>query len=439
VNKERLAFSAITLSGCLIVLLINLGSLKFFHNDEANFIRISQFAFPTFFIERDFEDKRWRKHFNGFGRLNPQVAKYIMGSSLWLHGYSSFDGVKSWNGEKDIEWHVEQGIVPSPGEVYAARLPIAILSAITAMLVGLITFMTLAHYVRSPCIRWLGGLGSVVFFLSHPTIWAYSHRAMLDMPALFFSCLSIVLIIKAMSLHLDNTGSKGYLFSALGAATIGLAISTKLNAALIGFTVGLVFIVFFLLEKKVHSRPMVKHIGRWIPHILFLTVLPIAIFILSNPFLYKHTLKRLALMRGVSDRIADRRGHQTDSALFTLQERLDAFVQQATGGIDNLLRIPSVGIDLLFISIGFFVLLRGLYRSRSQMLSRKSVITIVLAAWVLVTVIGVIWWTPLSWDRYYTPSVPAFAILKGLALAYGVILLGAFFKGGRSSPWSLTR
>jgi len=174
----------------ILCLLISLPSMKFFHQDEKNWSEAGKFAFKTFFVERDFIDSDWKAPMGTFGRQNPQIGKYIIGASLWIHGYREFDGVVKWNPKNNLQWHIEQGgYVPSPEELYAARLPIAFLAAGATSLIFLLA--SLAEQFIHGKSGWVAGSVAAVAFLAHPVIWSSSHRAMIDLPAIFFSVLAI--------------------------------------------------------------------------------------------------------------------------------------------------------------------------------------------------------------------------------------------------------
>lgn len=237
----------------LFFLLINLPSLRFFHQDEAYFIPVSKFAFSTFFIERDYSDNGWSQSYRTFGKENPQVGKYIMGFSLWLHEYKTFDGIPEWNQGEDLAWHIEQGFVPGPEELYAARLPVAVSASITATAVGLIAFIALYYLFNNLTISYLGAILSPLLLLSHPRVWLLSHRAMLDIPALFLSSTTIVFVLLSLLEHNKQHYKRSIFLSFLGAIFLGLAISTKLNTLLIGVVVVCLFAINIFIEMRHES------------------------------------------------------------------------------------------------------------------------------------------------------------------------------------------
>lgn len=411
-------FTSVTLASCFLILLIDLSSMKYFHSDEVNFIRVSKFSFNTFFIDRNVEHEGWSRQLRTYGRENPQIAKYFMGVSLWLHGYDKFDGIIEWNNEENLEWHIEQGKVPSANERFAGRLPIALLSALTAAMVGSIVYYFLTYLVRSEIARWLGGLAGAAIFLSNPVIWKHSHRAMPDMPALFFSGLAICLLISTLRSHLNKQFCKAYLYSAFCALAVGLAIASKLNAALTGMSIACIFFVIYLIEARLNRSSRSILIKRWLPHALLWSVLPAGIFILSNPFLYENTLENMETMRSLSDQVTSRRERISSAALYSLQERVGSFMHHVTLSVKGFSRYKLLLANLLIIGAGLVIMLARLYQCRSRLLDQDSVVSMILLVWTVVSSVGVLWWTPLSWDRYYAPCIPALSVLSAISIAW---------------------
>jgi hypothetical protein len=414
------------------ILLIGLSSLRCFHRDEVNWIRVSIYSFRTFFIDRDFFNEGWSKSFRSWGSYNPQVGKFIIGASLWLHRYRDFEGVVHFEEYKheDLEYLIEQGmgIVPPPEELYAARLPIAILAAGTASLV-----FALATFAQRSALRGKGLLGGVLaslFFFFHPLIQSFGRRAMLDIPALFFSTLAMALAVMSGLAFIRRLRKRGLLLGIGTAIAVGLAISTKMNAVLI-------WPVVFLGAMGIASRHFERH-GRASIRFLFvyaalLLGVPVAVFVLSNPFLYRDPVSGTLHMLRLSKRVASYRPGFPDKALFTIIEKLEAFADLGFGPLERLFHREA--IDILIVGIGIVVM--GYVLLRGQQKMEATFIGAMLLWWTTVIGVGITLWTPLAWDRYYVPWTPIASVWEGVGVAWLLTALLKVFESvlHKSRPW----
>lgn len=142
------------------------------------------------------------------------------------------------------------------------------------------------------------------------------------------------------------------------------------------------------------------------------------IFVVSNPFLYKNTLANIEVFRRLSILVANRREFLPEVALYTIPERLDAFSIYAVGSLSNLFGKRFLGIDKLLIGLGIVVLLVKLIQGWRQKILTTTIVSSSILFWCLITGLGILWWTPLAWGRYYVPWIPSAAILEATAIAF---------------------
>ena len=405
-----------------IVLLVDLPSLIFFHRDEINWIRVSRFSFNNFFIKRDFRNEGWGESFRNFGLQNPQVGKYIIGGSLALQEYRDFEGVVAVF--EGLKRNFERGTVPTAEEFYMARLPIALLSSATVTLVGILIMLILCSLIKSKLLVFTGVFTGCLLFLTHPEVWKNSHRAMIDMPAIFFSTLAIVLIVNSFMLFNKKQFIKSLLLSAAAATSLGLSISTKMNAFLTWMAVVVAIVLMFVIVLLIYKTRRSDSIKYFSLYLVLQLVLPIAVFIGSNPFLYRNSFANIKKMLQFSDIVISRRSNNPDIALYTLSEKATTFGKIVFGGsIADL--INNIVIEILFLTIGLLIVTITLVNNlRHKQANESNFIFLPLLIWFFVTCIGILIWSPVVYPRYYIPSIPSIAIFQGVGFVYILLFIG---------------
>lgn len=366
----------------LLLYLPQLPSYEHFHRDEDSWIAVSIFSFRSYFVDRNFSAPGWSHSFGTFGVHNPTVGKYIMGASLWLHGYHTFRGVDRWHSDQSLEWHIEQDIAPSPEELYAARLPIVTLTAATATLLALLIYL-----LKSDRLGLLGGVIGAGFYLLHDVTVELGRRASTDTPAIFFTILTLVLAQVGYTSFVNQKWRRGLIFSLLSGLAAGLALSTKLNAGLIWLVLFVAAIIYMIRWRNRYA----------VTYLALVTIIPVLVFLASNPVLWQNWQVGLGSMVKLSQIVHDRRDLIPQAALFTPGQRLVA-----------LYNIGIQATSILVLSLaGVTVLAREW---------RKS---IPVFLWVVFTLGGTILWVPLSWKHYYLPTVPVVSLLA----TYGILAL----------------
>ena len=392
-----------------LTLIINLPSLKYFHRDEVNWSRVSIYSFRTFFIDRDYTDEGWEKPFNSFGFYNPQVGKHIIGSSLWLHNFRQFNGVIKWNANENLKWHIEQGIVPPPDQLFAARLPIIFLTSGTAVLLFVLSSLLTLSYPRKISIGM--GLLTAFLFLLHPLTWSLGHRAMLDIPALFFTSFAMTSLVFSCRSFIQGLTRQGMLWGLVTSFMIGFGIATKLNALLVW---GVIFTCYIGLALYFSYRKNFSFVKR----ILFISfthvLIPLIIFVGTNPFLYQDTFAGIKGMSELNKMVSNRPGH-----LASLGEKVKSFLDLGIGATEPLSQTKYVDIFLLIG--GSLIIPLSVYRKKGD---KQFIVTSgILLYWTIVMGIGLLLWAPMPWGRYYLPWVPASVIVEAFTISWMIVLL----------------
>lgn len=369
-----LAFAAIAVT--LLAYLPSLSSYDHFHRDEANWISISQFTFRAFVVDRDFQHQYWSLPLNTFGCYNPHIAKLLIGASLWIHGEGEYGGLVRWNGGRDLEWHIEKGIAPTTHELHAGRLPVVLLTAGTAALLVLLTTM-----MRRNASGAIGAAIAVAIFLSHPVIREGGRRAMVDVPAAAFSLAALVLAVMARTRLLAGSGAKGLLPGVGAAVCAGLAAGSKLNAGLIVIVLGLIALITFFAKRNRFT----------FTNLILIALLPLVFFVGHNPFLWNSPFEGIRIMLDFGKIVSERVDKYPDVALTTWSARVAAFYKM-------LFPLPL----LAWLTVASLIPLFRRWRDNLPVI-----------LWAVVIPLGVLYWTPLAWERYYIPAVPVIALLIG--------------------------
>jgi 4-amino-4-deoxy-L-arabinose transferase-like glycosyltransferase len=378
----------------LLVFLVNLAAVDNYHRDEQAWSAVSAWAFRAV-LERDFGSPGWSERYWTFGSSNPNVGKYLIGLSLWLNGHrDAVSEVKlaRWEKGRTVGWHQRRGLVPDAGTLYATRLPSAVAAAGAAALA-----CALASLATNPNSALAGGLAAALF-VAHPLAGMMGRRAMLDMPAASLGTLAVALALLA-GLALGRSRGRALALAAGSALVAGLAVSTKMNA-LLAWAAAL---AVWGLAAAFHVRDR-RALAAWLGGLLLLAVVPPAVFVATNPHLWRDTAAGVREMLELSDVVAGYRRNNPAAALTSPGQKVEAFLGFA---------FPHAVLGLVaLLGIGFT--LRDLWRGRGQFVAASRL------AWAAMTCAGVALWSPLAWARYYLPAVPAVAVL-GATGAVGLL------------------
>jgi dolichyl-phosphate-mannose--protein O-mannosyl transferase len=360
----------------------NLDSYEYYHMDEGYWIETAKWTFKTYVLDRNFSAKQWLSwDLRSFGRTNPNAGKLMIGGVLYLRGYQEFKGLPNWDMSKSQQWNIEQGNAAQQGELYTARSFVVFITALTAG----ILFLALS-FSMSGTEGILGGIITVVVFLSHKLVSELGRQVMLDMPAVFFGTAAIVSAWMVTRESLNSYIRWGA-FGLITGLLSGFAVSTKLNAGVIPLVV-MVIGIYLILSTKGDRGALL--------FFMLVIVLSVGVFLLLNPQLWPDIVGGIKTMIDFGRSIAERRSMFPGAALWTVTDRFVAFYK----------RVPERPLDFLLFVFGVIILAKN-WRTMWPFL-----------LWGGVEIFAVIWWTPLNWNRYYLPAVPFHAFSVGYVLGY---------------------
>jgi len=367
---------------CVFVLFSGkLESYRTYHGDETYWIRGGQWTFQKMFVEKIYSSELWveeyRRHFGSFGPATPNAAKLMIGAALYLHGHTTVPLPITWNWSESFQENIKKGNAVPVAELVVARQVIVLVTALAAGFLFIIGFhLPTANHQYS----WITALLVVGIFLSHDLVGVLGKQAMLDMPIVLFSMIAIYAIWRGATTT-STTTSDTLKWGIISGLCGGIAISVKLNAGLLLISLLAIGLINIYYSRSQQSMFL----------LLPIVLIPPVVFFLLNPQLWSDISAGIRMMIEHSNIIAARRDRFTEAALWTIGDKVGAFQNRVFGDSFN---------GILFL-IGFYLLLKH-WRQ-----------TYPLIVYGVITMAGIIVWTPLNWDRYYLPAVPFYAISFG--------------------------
>ena len=453
-------------------------SAVFFHPDESHWMSSSDFYFQKFFVEQDWDYNTWRDdRFGQWSTSNPVIGKYLIGASLHLFGPRSHNGQRAYytkrrpeyNYTESFEWNVDQGSIPPLEEIVAARWVIVWMTIFSSVLLFLLARDLTGH--------WSVGVVAALLFMLDPLVMYSGLRAMIDMPALFFSLAAFCFALRMYNRIYEGARRSAFFWSlALGVAC-ALAIGSKLNALLVGVVCAAwgVLNLFWLYSEsytssappsqsdKTDLRGLSDQLREYkSPFWTTLTsgvvviVLVFVLFVALNPFLYVDTLQNMKHMYEFGQRVAEYEvpdAFQLDSWQKSWENLLvtglvetgvfyrylseESWVcppeqpfclpKAQTWGRPYSMELISrhPWIDAMLVTLGVVWNLLLVLQPKLSFLGWLGTNNIqrrnhsFLLVWFAITLVGILYWTPFSWIRWYLPLEPCWAIFE----ASGIVLL----------------
>lgn len=392
-----------------------------YHPDEGVWMAAGNHYFQKYFIERDWSYSTWAdERFGDFGTANPPVGKYIIGASLFMSGAVNTETVfRRYEFSADFDWGDVWNKKPPELALQKARLPNQWL-AIECLIVFFLLVKQLANST------FVAFTASTLFILQ-PLVLEYSHRAMMDIPMLFFSLTSLLIATQISYRIFEDKFKKLLIYAILLGIVLGLAISTKLNALLI-LSIAVIWIFIGLIWKYGISITPKKSwlfrflliirqdnsLFKFIANFTVLCVISILlVFVILNPFLHHKPIRNALHIWSLGKRVAN----------YDIPEyyHLDTWEKRWHNLIETGLEKSGV-FSYWFYCFRFdkILVLLGLTTSIIMILQSKQMHiklgAVFLLIWFLVTFLGTLLWTHFSWESWYVPMTPLWAILEAFGL-----------------------
>lgn len=420
--SERIKWSHVLdglwLVGLALYMLAGLKSVPF-HGDESTLIYMSRDY--AYLVQQHDLDRVLYSETNvnpleqHLRLLNGTVCKMTIGLAWDIAGMDIDDLNRPWDWANDWDANVFVGSLPSDRLLHTARLPSALLAALSVW--GVFGIARVAAGSRPAA--WIASL----IYVTHPAVLLNGRRAMMEGSQLAFSALVVLaglLWARAQARNAPNKVLNGWAIT-LGAA-VGLAAASKHNTTL---TSAAIFIALYWPQgwgqprTKIHRRRLIG--AALVAAFVFLALNPAW---WSNPF-------------GTPWRVMDERATLLDIQVANYggydgpREGLEGLVNEAFfrgpqyyevdewGGFvgDQITTYedwragrrggPVWGALLIAACTAGLIYLGRRWRTP------EAWTTLV---WLGVTAVGLLILTPLPWQRYYLPLVAPLAVVAGTGI-----------------------
>lgn len=400
-----------------------------YHIDEGWWVASGDYYFQKLFVAHDISAATWESNpYGAWSTPAVPVGKYLMGLGVALvgEGGQHTQPPTLYHVSASFEENRAAGAVAAPRPLVAARRVVALLTIATALLVTL-----LAQWLYGR--PWAAGLAGLLFLFDPLSRYA-GQRAMVDMPALCFSLLTLVAAVATGKALVALDRQRAIAGAVATGVASGLAFSTKQNALLIAIVVA----IWLLLLVRHH--PTARRLGRMVG---VTTVLAAGLTVYAlNPFLYRSPLLNgLRLLYtgsevastsvaepyrldGVGRRLAALPfiGLLESGALYRTLPTLPwrCLAPRCVPAIPLWERPPPAGSlahgpwwDALLAAMGLAWLL---HTARTGNLAAQWVL-----AWGAIVAGGVLAWAPFAWHRWFLPLEPLWTLL----MVAGVIAMAS--------------
>lgn len=191
-------------------------------SDEVEWIGTTRY-FQLYFVEGDVSPSSWPDEY--WTRTQPMVARYAIGSWLWLRGYDlkSLDPTYDWTKNQAVNRRA--GLGPSDALLADGRVMPRILAALSVLMLYLVIRM-----LAGPVGGVLGGLTAAGLSIGSPYLQENLVRAKAESTLMFL--LLAALLLAVVGLKRAGRSWPGAGWGILAGIFLGLAFGAKLTAVL---------------------------------------------------------------------------------------------------------------------------------------------------------------------------------------------------------------
>ena len=380
------------------------------------------------------EDGPWQQGVQDttFGYMNPCLPKLVWGGLFALAGHTqaSIDSFQAFHrGSLERASPANALLLPA---LPLARSCVMILAAISGALVFCVARASLP--AGPPWLAAASGAVAMALWLASPLVLHTANYVRTDH---FMLPFALGLWWWTLARRDQLAGARGLapaLWAGLAAGILGgLATSGKLNGALALVGCGAGVLAHWLLLPP--RRPA---LGRALAALALAGSVAFGVFAALNPRLWSGPLEGVQDILARWDRLMDYFQEVAPSVgvavAHTTSESLALFATRTLERDEPLRAYTGLAWGGLWIALGFAAIVlaaagRGPLAPRTapDRLRAQSAAACSLA-FVLVLVLGTALWLPLDWERFFLPTVPAFAVLGAYLAA--TLAAGARRPGG---------
>ena len=394
---QRILYGVLTL-WLLFSYFKGLGTVEF-HIDESHWIATSdQFeAFLRFNPQAGIWDESHTT------LTNPPVPRYMIAIGRLAGGFTETELNKMWDYDRNKNYNIKIGAMPSQILLWWSRLPMAGL-AVLAVLVA----AGLLHRIGGP----LAGITWMALVLSNPYLNLQLRRAMAESSLIFFSIFAVAACAQGIR-TLNTQPTRSRLILIASGVFVGLAAGAKINAfAILG---GIVVAITLLYWRSARTNKNFVT-GAVLANMIVVTI-AILTFWISYPYLWANPVDRT--IRMVENRVSEmtyQSGLRDDDVFRDSGQKLAVMPQRIWQDYSSIRFEGSLWLNLGLTLLGAVVLGGNALRwYKGDTNGAKSMVVLLSGISASAPVVA----TMLDWDRYYIYPV----FFSGMFIAAGVAWL----------------
>jgi 4-amino-4-deoxy-L-arabinose transferase-like glycosyltransferase len=341
----------------------------FWGDESANLFSARYFTLA--FVERNFASRDWGDNY--WTLTQPMLPRYLAGSWLWARGFDLNDVARPYNFLRSYEDNLRGGRVPDQRQLVEARMPFAVLGALTVPVLYLVVAL-----LASP----LAGIVAGSLAIASPVLLEHSVLFMSEAPLGLLTVLTLLIVAA-------SHGSWRWV-PALGIA-MGLALAAKLTAGALFLAVA-VWVGLVAARRRPGWQSLVLSTGT------ALTV-GLAVFVAHSPHLWNNPPMRIYKM--LEQRVTEERERQNEDPARAVRDPLARPALAAIGTLVSGMPFGSRGlpVELALFVAGAVTVIPKAWRSGVE--ARESFL-IVLSLVVFAAITAGL---ANHHERYFVPTV----------------------------------
>jgi 4-amino-4-deoxy-L-arabinose transferase-like glycosyltransferase len=328
----------------------------------------------------------------------PPVVRYVIGLGRSLGGYDVRSLNPPWDFDRDRDFNMRIGAMPSSGLLWWSRLPMATFAVLSLLLL----FVLLRRSAgRLAAYTW------TILVLLNFFLRLNLRRAMGESCILLFTVLAMAIVCRA----LDSTGWRGKWWGAAG-MLCGLAWASKLN----GLVISAACMLLVCLGSSKDVSPWKGRLWSAVRACLLVSGLSIVVFVGLNPFLWPDPVGRtMGMFANRTTEMAEQAATYPAEFMGPLPQRLPVMIVRVLRDYASL-PLPPV-VNLIPCLLGFGLMVGRSWRWwRGKEGNPAPVVLLVISLFASVPTL----FACMDWERYYL--FPVFFSTAFSAVGLGWIL-----------------
>ena len=253
------------------------------------------------------------------------------------------------------------------------------------------------------------GLLAATLYLTNPAFLTCMVRAMGDPILIFFMTIHVFLSILIAMRFFKHTSVAVPILAILSGIVSGLAMSTKLNGALL-------LISFWLVIAVLYEKRIIADALQVIVALTISLVTTFYIFFFLNPYLWTSPLQNFNIMVDYRLKtIAYQSKLSSNPALSTISDRISHVIINILlpKGDYTTFHNSALPFDIVFFCFGLYILIRMAVRSRA-----RGSMALLFLVWAFPIITITTTMLAIDWDRYYLPIILIIKIIQAVGITH---------------------